>query len=74
MENFKKEMIKKKIEEINKNYKYTLKFKALRKKDLILKYEINFLTSSDYIIATKGFQTLNDVYIYIKGFVDALEV
>jgi len=70
----KKEIIKKKIEEINKNYKYRLEFKALRKKDLILKYEILFLTSSNYIIAAKGFRTLDDVYIYIKGFTDALEV
>ena len=71
----KEEIIKKKIEKINKSkYKYTIEFEHIKDRDVLLKYGVHYKTSSNLIIKSIGFQTINELYVYILGFMDALEI
>lgn len=62
------------IEKINTVYKYTLELEIIEGEGVILPYGINYKTSSGYIVATKGFKTLEEVYIYLRGVRDILEI
>lgn len=71
----KKEIIKKKIEKINKSkYKYIIEFEHVKNKDALLKYGVHYKTASNLIIKSIGFQTIDELYSYILGFMDALEI
>lgn len=70
------EIIKNKIIKINnsKKYKYILEFEHIKNKELILHYGINYKTSSGYILKTIGFSTIEELYCYILGIMDILEI
>ena len=66
------EILQKKLNLINKKYQYTLTIEKTC--NSIMPYTIKTRTETNYIVQSRSFENLEQIYFYIQGMMYILEI